>query len=257
MHIAVFSIMASTFGNHSNDVHKQYESSNEMSVKLIYLNPQKTKQPQKPNEQNIVIKEIEKKIIAEKVVDKKRNKSEQSNKGNKGVRLSAFDEMLMVAKKNIDVGPQVELARTEIEPVTYNEESPPEEDKWVAEHEVPQTESATSYEEDMIRRYEEKSKQHKQQEEEFVMDPLFFHQEELISKLKKQMRLSQRVDGKSCRLHLLISRDGMVIEANRVSGDEHLCTEAKKASVRLGKISKIDDPEVYNYLKDINLEIKF
>lgn len=94
------------------------------------------------------------------------------------------------------------------------------------------------------------------QDEGLFMDPLITHQQELIELLKRQMRITNAMKGASCTLRLLLSRDGMIIEAEIISGKQALCDETIKASVRLGKLSPIDNDDVYHYLKDVEITIR-
>lgn len=93
-------------------------------------------------------------------------------------------------------------------------------------------------------------------DEGLFMDPLITHQQELIELLKRQMRITNAMKGASCTLRLLLSRDGMIIEAEVISGKQALCDETVKASVRLGKLSPIDNDDVYHYLKDVEITIR-
>lgn len=169
--------------------------------------------------------------------------------------LGQFDELLTKAAQKINHYEQANLSKTSIKKHdNYSEYN--EGNKVKGGHKDELIDAESEIIEEYLERAKARDAAFLEEEEEVVMDPLFFHQQELIYELKKQMRVGDEYKGATCRLHLLISQDGMVIEAERVRGNRFLCDEAKKASIRLGKISKIEDPEVYEYLKDINLDIK-
>lgn len=61
--------------------------------------------------------------------------------------------------------------------------------------------------------------------------------------------------GKSCRLNIRLATNGLVIQVNKLSGDDKVCHSAETAIYKAYTLPVSSDPEVFKEFRDFNLTI--
>lgn len=88
-----------------------------------------------------------------------------------------------------------------------------------------------------------------------VIDPLIVYQRKIAKTLQGAMRLDENMKGDECVIEINLSRDGMVLSIDIIKGDNSLCDEASRATIRAGKLPMPSDKSLYAYLHSLQIRI--
>jgi len=96
-------------------------------------------------------------------------------------------------------------------------------------------------------------KSHEEQTD--YMDPVFLYQNKISQEIKRYLRIPPSMIDDECVLRLDLSRDGMVVGTEFISGSEALCEQGKRASFRAGRLPVPLDNDVFEELKMIEITL--
>ncbi|MBE8166764.1 MAG: cell envelope integrity protein TolA [Shewanella sp.] len=73
--------------------------------------------------------------------------------------------------------------------------------------------------------------------------------------IKRNLVVDPSMKGKTCKVNIRLAKDGFVISTKTISGDAVVCRASKTAITKAGRLPVSADANVYNQMKDINLEV--
>lgn len=76
------------------------------------------------------------------------------------------------------------------------------------------------------------------------------------STIQRNLVVDESMRGKSCKVSVRLASDGFVISSQTQGGDAVVCRAAKAAIQKAGKLPVSPDPQVYNFMKEINLIVE-
>lgn len=78
----------------------------------------------------------------------------------------------------------------------------------------------------------------------------------ITSTIQRNLVLDEAMRGKSCRVDIKLAPDGFVTSVQTTGGDPVVCRAAKAAINKAGRLPVSPEADVYQLLKDINLEVR-
>jgi hypothetical protein len=165
----------------------------------------------------------------------------------------------------IDVGPEIEPVSPTKQAVAleyYNAQTEPEYTHNADTPSKPSTHSEyTKPTAAIVKRMLEPAKQKPvpeiKPELEPELDPeqLLVYQRKIAGIIQSYLRITEDMVGGYCVMDMQITRDGLILNINTVSGEPSLCIEAESTSFRIGKLPMPSDDALYLELKKIRVTI--
>lgn len=78
----------------------------------------------------------------------------------------------------------------------------------------------------------------------------------ITSTIQRNLVLDEAMRGKTCRVDIKLAPDGFVTSVQTTGGDPVVCRAAKAAINKAGRLPVSPEADVYQLLKDINLEVR-
>ncbi|WP_133407259.1 cell envelope integrity protein TolA [Parashewanella tropica] len=73
--------------------------------------------------------------------------------------------------------------------------------------------------------------------------------------IKRNLVVDPSMNGKTCRVNIRLAQDGFVISSKTIGGDSVVCRATKTAITKAGRLPISPDANVYEQMKNINLEV--
>lgn len=87
------------------------------------------------------------------------------------------------------------------------------------------------------------------------VDPVIVYQREIAKKIESHIRFTDEMMGTECVIALKLSRDGMIVSKQVLSGAHVVCEAASRAAIRVGKLSMPNDEGLYRALSELQITI--
>jgi hypothetical protein len=204
------------------------------------------------------------------VVDVENSKSKRNeSKVGFDVEMANAEQLLQDSAEqllqSVDIGPEIEPVKSTKQDAVLEYYNAQTESKFARNADAPSNPSThTEYikpTDAIVKRMIEPAKQKPNPQIEPEIEPesepeqLLVYQRKIAGIIQSYLRITEDMVGGYCVMDMQITRDGLILNINTVSGEPSLCIEAKNTSFRIGKLPMPSDDALYLELKKIRVTI--